>query len=144
MGNLGPHGWEGPVYDPDSHTLLRWEAGAIQDRKFPVDNGAFAFASELLGTTIKGPRYWPTDISGGENEFISLIVPKKEDLEPLCYNWFVGAFTLPPYPFSSHHSFTKPSSMLHYLAISLGTTSPYRPPAPTYKSVHDPIIYRSS
>ncbi|PLW12372.1 hypothetical protein PCANC_20169 [Puccinia coronata f. sp. avenae] len=86
MGNLGPHGWEGPVYDLESHTLLRWEAGAIQDRKFPVDNGAFAFASELLGTTIKGPRYWPTDISGGENEFISLIVPKKEDLEPLCYN----------------------------------------------------------
>lgn len=86
MGNLGPHGWEGPVYDPDSHALLRWEAGAIQDRKFPVDNGAFTFASELLGATIKGPRYWPTDISGGENEFISLIVANKEDLEPLCYN----------------------------------------------------------
>ncbi|KAH9460518.1 hypothetical protein MJO29_004524 [Puccinia striiformis f. sp. tritici] len=86
MGNLGPHGWEGPVYDPSNHTLLRWEAGAIQDRKFPIDNGAFAFASELLGSTIKGPRYWPTDISGGENEFISLIVSKKEDIEPLCYN----------------------------------------------------------
>ncbi|KAA1132874.1 Beta-1,3-glucuronyltransferase 2 (Glucuronosyltransferase S) [Puccinia graminis f. sp. tritici] len=86
MGNLGPNGWEGPVYDPSNHTLLRWEAGAVQDRKFPVDNGAFAFASELLGSTIMGPRYWPTDISGGENEFISLIVDKKEDIEPLCYN----------------------------------------------------------
>ncbi|OAV92534.1 hypothetical protein PTTG_27632 [Puccinia triticina 1-1 BBBD Race 1] len=86
MGNLGPHGWEGPVYDPANHTLLRWEAGAVQDRSFPVDNGAFAFASELLGSTVKGPRYWPTDISGGENEFIGSIVAKKEDLEPLCYN----------------------------------------------------------
>ncbi|KAA1135537.1 Beta-1,3-glucuronyltransferase 2 (Glucuronosyltransferase S) [Puccinia graminis f. sp. tritici] len=81
MGNLGPNGWEGPVHDPSDHTLFRWEAGAVQDRKFPVDNGAFAFASELLGT-----RYWPTDISGGENEFIGLIVDKKEDIEPLCYN----------------------------------------------------------
>jgi len=86
MGNLGPHGWEGPIYDPKNHSLIRWEAGAVQDRLFPVDNGAFAFASELLGSTIKGPRYWPTDISGGENEFIRLFVSKKEDLEPLCYN----------------------------------------------------------
>ncbi|KAI9626301.1 hypothetical protein KEM48_010553 [Puccinia striiformis f. sp. tritici PST-130] len=50
------------VYDPSIDTLLRWEAGAIQDRKFPIDSGAFAFASELLGSTIKGPRYWPTHI----------------------------------------------------------------------------------
>ncbi|EFP91823.2 uncharacterized protein PGTG_17823 [Puccinia graminis f. sp. tritici CRL 75-36-700-3] len=64
MDNLGPNGWEGPVYDPSDHTLLRWEAGAVQDRKFPVDNGAFAFASELLASTIIGTRYWPTDISG--------------------------------------------------------------------------------
>lgn len=90
MGHLGPTGWEGPVYDPKNHTLLKWEAGAVQDRKFPIDNGAFSFSSDLLGSVIKGPRYWPTDISGGENEFISLIVKTKEEIEPLCYNCHVA------------------------------------------------------
>lgn len=86
MGNLGPNGWEGPVYDAN-RTLLRWEAGAVENRKFPVDNGAFCFASDLLGEVIKGPHYWPTDFSGGENEFISQLVKTKEELEPICYNW---------------------------------------------------------
>ncbi|KAI8454454.1 nucleotide-diphospho-sugar transferase, partial [Phakopsora pachyrhizi] len=89
MGNLGPHGWEGPVYD-ETHRLVKWEAGAVKDRKFPIDNGAFSFMSDLLGSVIKGPRYWPTDISGGENEFISKIVKSKEDIEPLCYNCHVA------------------------------------------------------
>ncbi|KAG0144999.1 hypothetical protein CROQUDRAFT_659247 [Cronartium quercuum f. sp. fusiforme G11] len=89
MGNLGPNGWEGPSYD-EEHKLVSWEAGAVEDREFPVDNGAFAFSSDLLGEVLKGPKYWPTDFSGGENEFISLIIKTKEELEPLCYNCHVA------------------------------------------------------
>lgn len=90
MGNLGPHGWEGPIYDSQNHTLLRWEAGAVQDRKYPIDNGAFCFGSDLLGTIILGPKYWPTDFSGGESEFIGLMVKTKEEIEPICYNCHVA------------------------------------------------------
>ncbi|KAH9817712.1 nucleotide-diphospho-sugar transferase [Melampsora americana] len=90
MGNLGPNGWEGPIYDSKNQTFLRWEAGAIEDRKYPIDNGAFCFHSNLFESMIHGPKYWPTDFSGGESEFIGLMVKSKEEIEPICYNCHVA------------------------------------------------------
>lgn len=88
MGNLGPRGWEGPEYDPVTKDFLTWHRHPHDDRPFPLDNGAFAFSSEVFGSNFRltGPRYWPTDYAGGENEFVSQIVSKQELLEPLCYN----------------------------------------------------------
>lgn len=75
MGNLGPvvedNGgrWEGPVYD-DDHKFIRWDGGATRERPFPIDNGAFAFRTELFLKDIKGPKLWPTNMMGGEVRFL--------------------------------------------------------------------------
>ncbi|KAH9817736.1 nucleotide-diphospho-sugar transferase [Melampsora americana] len=87
MGNLGPTGWEGPKYDPITHAFIGWQKSAKDNRRFPVDNGAFAFSTEVFGTgRMIGPRYWPTDYPGGESEFVSQILTKMEEVEPLCFN----------------------------------------------------------
>lgn len=88
MGNLGPTGWEGPEYDPVTLEFLTWRQAPEDDRPFPLDNGAFAFSSEVFGSNFRlvGPRYWPTDYPGGESEFVSQIISKQELVEPLCYN----------------------------------------------------------
>lgn len=78
MGNLGPTGCgsyrsasvpsrlmtclatvEGPVWDSNDQ-ISGWSAGNSW-RKYPVDNGAFAFNSTLLGNELPGPAFWPTD-----------------------------------------------------------------------------------
>ncbi|KAG0142623.1 hypothetical protein CROQUDRAFT_662337 [Cronartium quercuum f. sp. fusiforme G11] len=99
MGNLGPTGWEGPTYDPITKIKLNWQKHGSDDRKFPLDNGAFVFSTEVLGTgRLIGPRYWPTDYPGGESEFVSLILSKIEEVEPLCYNCHVAWHNQPLTP----------------------------------------------
>lgn len=91
MGNLGPTGWEGPKYDPITHVFIGWQKAAKDNRRFPLDNGAFAFSTEVFGTgKMIGPRYWPTDYPGGESEFVSQILTKMEEVEPLCFNCHVA------------------------------------------------------
>lgn len=88
MGNLGPTGWEGPIYDATTHAFLGWQKAIKDNRKFPVDNGAFAFSTEVFGVgKLIGPRYWPTDYPGGESEFVMQILSKMAEVEPLCFNW---------------------------------------------------------
>lgn len=78
MGNLGPTGCkhilkvplqllmllvaitvEGAIWD-ENDKIVGWSAGNSW-RKYPVDNGAFAFNSTLLGHELPGPAFWPTD-----------------------------------------------------------------------------------
>uniref|UniRef100_A0A0S1MJ88 Uncharacterized protein n=2 Tax=Phakopsora pachyrhizi TaxID=170000 RepID=A0A0S1MJ88_PHAPC len=88
MGNLTPFKWEGPEYDEETHEFKDWLRSESDNRPFPLDNGAFAFSSQVFGTNhrLKGPRYWPTDYPGGESEFVSQILPRQDLVEPLCYN----------------------------------------------------------
>ncbi|CAD6587128.1 MAG: Beta-1,3-glucuronyltransferase 2 (Glucuronosyltransferase S) [Cyphobasidiales sp. Tagirdzhanova-0007] len=88
MGNLGPTGFEAPVWGSDNQ-ISGWSAGNSW-RKYPLDNGAFAFNSTLLGQDLPGPRFWPTDTNGGETEFIEKVVTDKFQLEPVCKDCHVA------------------------------------------------------
>lgn len=86
MGNLGPTGFEGPTWDETGETILSWDVPDDPTRKrlYPIDNGAFAINTSLLGTSIKGPGFWPEDTNGGENEFLDSFLSGRQDLERVC------------------------------------------------------------
>lgn len=50
---------EGPIWGDDGK-IIKWSAWNAW-RKYPVDNGAFAFNATLLGSDLPGPAFWPTD-----------------------------------------------------------------------------------
>lgn len=89
MGNLGPSGWEGPVFDNNGR-IVEW-AGGNTWRKYPIDNGAFTFNSTILGThLLPSPAFWPTDTNGGESEFMEKLISSRDELEMLCRDCHVA------------------------------------------------------
>jgi hypothetical protein len=109
MGNLGPSGWEAPIWK--NGTVVGFDAWWTE-RPFPLDIGAFAHNSTLVGVgkPICPPDYWTSDTMGlvflfthprtaaraqvaeclllrwcrGETEFLELFCDSWADLEPLC------------------------------------------------------------
>lgn len=77
--------WEGPRFEKGK--IVQWTNSWFgHDRKFPVDMGAFAVNSSLVGTVLTGPQYIPADEMGQEDEFVQQIVEGWEEVEPLCEN----------------------------------------------------------
>ena len=86
MGNLGPTGFEGPTWDEAGQKIISWNTtdDPTRQRLYPIDNGAFAINTSLLGTEIDGPAFWPEDTDGGETEFLGSFLSGRDDLERVC------------------------------------------------------------
>jgi beta-1,3-glucuronyltransferase len=79
VGNLGPHGIEGPVVR--NKRIVSWDCG-WPERRYPVDMAGFAFHSSLLDCIP--PPFWNHRGIGGESEFIERLISDSSEFETLC------------------------------------------------------------
>ena len=76
---------EGPVFEKGK--LVKWEVAAhVANRTFPIDLGAFALNTSVVGVELKGPQYVPKDARAQETEFVEQVRQSRNDVEPLCDN----------------------------------------------------------
>ena len=84
VGNLGAYGFEEPIVDSTGLVVGSGSIWQPASRKFAFDYGGFSFNTSLLSTQISGPMFWKHQDFAGESEFISQIVNKLSEIEPLC------------------------------------------------------------